>query len=135
MSVTTTLYQVDHHRRHGPRPALPGRTWARPSTDHADCVIARVEGELDAVLHDDFRELLRRCGRGGHRRVVLDLRATTFMSLRAAMILAAATTEAGPEDVEFRLVSGRKEVERALEVAGVRRQFRYYPTLGAALRP
>ncbi|MGW0181030.1 STAS domain-containing protein [Nocardia sp. NPDC003345] len=135
MSVTTTLYQVDRHRRHSPRPVAQGRTWARPSTDHSGCVIARVEGELDAVLHDDFRELLRRCGQGGHRTVILDLRATTFMSLRAAMILAAAKSDAWPEGVEFRLVSGRKEVERALEVVGVRHEFRYYPTLGAALRP
>ncbi|MEU4312967.1 STAS domain-containing protein [Nocardia sp. NPDC024068] len=135
MSVTTTLYQVDHHRKHSPRPSIPGRTWSRPSADHTDCVIARVEGELDAVLHDDFRDLLRRCGHSGYRRVVLDLRATTFMSLRAAMILASAKHDAWQVGVELRLVSGRKEVERALEVVGVRHQFRYYPTLGAALRP
>lgn len=132
MSVTTVLYQADQHR-HEPRPAAVGRMWSRRSTDHPDCVIARVEGELDAVLLDELRALLQHCRAGACRVVVLDLRATTFLSLRAAALLAAAKADAWRAGVEFRLVSGRREVERALEVAGVRGQFPYFPSLRAAL--
>ncbi|WP_051162098.1 STAS domain-containing protein [Nocardia brevicatena] len=95
-------------------------------------MIARVEGELDAVLHDDLRALLTGCHSVGCRVVVLDLRATTFMSIRTATMLAEAKLAAWRAGVELRVVSGRKEVERALAVAGVRHLFRYYPTMRAA---
>ncbi|WP_280399341.1 STAS domain-containing protein [Nocardia carnea] len=133
MSVTTALYQVDQHRRSDPRTAAGGRMWSRRSTERPDYLIARVEGELDAVGLDDFRALLGRCCREGCRVVVLDLRATTFLCLRAAAALAAAKSEAWRCGVELRLVSGRHDIERALVVTGVRHQFRYFPTLRTAL--
>ncbi len=94
--------------------------------------MARVEGELDAVLLDDLRALLVSCHSVGCRVAILDLRATTFMGIRAATMLAEAKLDAWRAGVELRVVSGRKEVERALTVAGVRHLFRYYPTLRAA---
>ncbi|WP_328392553.1 STAS domain-containing protein [Nocardia sp. NBC_00416] len=132
MSVTTASYQVGQHRKQGQR-AAAGHTWSRRSSENPGCVIARVEGELDAVLHDELRGLLARSGSALFRVVVLDLRATTFMSIRAAVMLAEAKADVWRAGVELRLVSGRKEVERALEVAGVRPQFRYFPSLRAAL--
>lgn len=133
MSVTATLYQVDQHRRRDPRQQAAARLWTHRSAEHPDCVIARVEGELDAVLHDDLRTVLGRCRSMLCRVVVLDLRATTFMSIRAAAGLTDAKADAWRAGVELRIVSGRKEVERALEVAGARPQFRYFPTLRTAL--
>ncbi|MEU1521705.1 STAS domain-containing protein [Nocardia rhamnosiphila] len=133
MSVTTARCQVDQQRRRDPRPVTTGRMWSRRSTEHPECVVARVEGELDAVLHEELRALLERCRAGLCRAVVLDLRATTFMSIRAAVILAEAKAAAWRAGVELRVVSGRKEVERALEVAGVRPQFEYFPSLNSAL--
>ncbi|MGW5386887.1 STAS domain-containing protein [Nocardia sp. NPDC003963] len=133
MSVTAASYQVDQHRRRDRRQSATDRLWSSRSTEHPDCVIARVEGELDAVLHDELRTVLGRCRSMLCRVVVLDLRATTFMSIRAAAVLADAKADAWRGGVELRVVSGRKEVERALEVAGVRPQFRYFPSLPAAL--
>lgn len=133
MSVTTARCQVDQQRKRDPRPVTTGRMWSRRSTEHPECVIARVEGELDAVMHDELRSLLERCRAGLCHAVVLDLRATTFMSIRAAVLLAEAKAAAWRSGVELRVVSGRKEVERALEVAGVRPQFRYFPSLSNAL--
>ncbi|MGW0007192.1 STAS domain-containing protein [Nocardia grenadensis] len=133
MSVTTARYQVDQQRKRDPRPVTTGRMWSRRSTEHPECVIARVEGELDAVMHDELRDLLERCRAGLCHAVVLDLRATTFMSIRAAVLLTEAKAAAWRAGVELRVVSGRKEVERALEVAGVRPQFRYFPSLSSAL--
>ncbi|WP_327147400.1 STAS domain-containing protein [Nocardia sp. NBC_01329] len=131
--MTAVLYQVDQHRRRDSRQQAAARVWSRRSTEYPDCVIARVEGELDAVLHDDLCTVLGRHRELLCRVVVLDLRATTFMSIRAAAVLADAKADAWQAGVELRVVSGRKEVERALEVAGVRPQFRYFPTLRSAL--
>lgn len=133
MSVTTALYQVEHHRGNDPRTAAAGRMWSRPSTERPDCSIARVEGELDAVGLDDFRALLAGCQRQGCRVVVLDLRATTFLCIRAAVALSEAKREAWRHGVELRVVSGRHDIERALQITGVRPQFRYFPTLRTAL--
>ncbi|MEV3963261.1 STAS domain-containing protein [Nocardia sp. NPDC050193] len=133
MSVTTARYQVDQQRKRDPRPVTTGCMWSRRSAEHPECVIARVEGELDAVMHEELRSLLERCRAGLSHAVVLDLRATTFMSIRAAVLLAEAKAAAWRAGVELRVVSGRKEVERALEVAGVRPQFQYFPNLNSAL--
>lgn len=132
MSVTATAYQLEESRRHEARLSYASRMWSRRSADHSECVIARVEGELDAVLHDDLRALLVACHSVGCRVAVLDLRATTFMGIRAATMLAEAKLDAWRAGVELRVVSGRKEVERALAVAGVRHLFHYYPTMRAA---
>ncbi|MEU1982883.1 STAS domain-containing protein [Nocardia sp. NPDC019395] len=134
MSVTTALCQVDQHRSNDPRTAAAGRMWSRRSADYPDCSIARVEGELDVVGLDEFRALLGRCSRAGCRVVVLDLRATTFLCIRAAASLADAKCDAWRSGVELRLVSGRKDIERALAITGVRHLFRYYPTLRTSLR-
>ncbi|WP_280424961.1 STAS domain-containing protein [Nocardia carnea] len=133
MSVTTALYQVEQHRGNDPRTAAAGRMWSRRSTEYPDCLIARVEGELDAVGLDDFRALLGRCQHDGCRVVVLDLRATTFLCIRAASALSGAKNDAWRHGVELRLVSGRRDIERVLQVTGARHQFRYFPTLRAAL--
>lgn len=133
MSVTTALYQVEQHRGNDPRTAAAGRMWSRRSIDNPDCLIARVEGELDAVGLDDFRALLEGCRHGGCRVVVLDLRATTFLCIRAASALSGAKRDAWGHGVELRLVSGRHDIERALQITGVRHLFRYFPTLRTAL--
>ncbi|MFI5720251.1 STAS domain-containing protein [Nocardia sp. NPDC051750] len=133
MSVTTTLYQVDQHRRSDPRATWAGRMWSRRSPDNPDCLVARVEGELDAVGLDDFRALLAGCHSAGCGVVVLDLRATTFLCIRAAAALAEAKSDAWRSGVELRLVSGRKDIERVLAITGVRHRFRFYPTLRASL--
>ncbi|ONM48790.1 STAS domain-containing protein [Nocardia donostiensis] len=134
MSATAALHHADELRRHEERTSHSSRMWSAYSNERANYVIARVEGELDAALDGDFKTLLARCRSGGCPVVILDLRATTFMGIRAAAALAAAKTRAWHEGTELRVVSGRKEVERVLEVAGVRPLFRYYPTMRAALQ-
>ncbi|WP_280236794.1 STAS domain-containing protein [Nocardia cyriacigeorgica] len=100
---------------------------------HGGCAVARVEGELDAALYDDFYDLVRKCLHTDRPIVVLDLRAATFLSIRSATLLASAKVDAAARGRDLRLVSGRKDVERVLEVAGVRPLFQHYPTLREAL--
>ena len=133
MSVTTALYQVEHQQSHDPRTAAASRLWSRRSTDRPGYVIARAEGELDAVLHNDFRALLTSCLADGCAALVLDLRATTFLSIRAAATVGDIAPDAARRGITMCVVSGRKEVERALQVSGARSCLRYYPTMREAL--
>ncbi|WP_280228201.1 STAS domain-containing protein [Nocardia cyriacigeorgica] len=65
--------------------------------------------------------------------VVLYLRAGGLLSIRSAALLVSAKADAAARGLDLRLVCGRKEVERVLEVTGVRHLFRHYPTMQAAL--
>lgn len=109
------------------------RMWSRPSCRRADYLIARVEGELDATLLRDFRDQLERCRRSQGPVAVLDLRATTFMCIRSAAMLAEAKAACWRSGTELRLVSGRKETERVLELVGARPLFCYYASMREAI--
>lgn len=117
----------DDHISHG------SRMWSRPSHRRAEYLLARVEGELDATLLPDFHDLLERCRRSQAPVAVLDLRATTFMCIRSAAMLAEAKAACWRSGTELRLVSGRKEVERVLELVGARPLFCYYASMRGAV--
>jgi anti-anti-sigma regulatory factor len=67
--------------------------------------------------------------------VVVDLRDTEFLSLRVAAMLRDAKVEAWAQRVDVRLLTGTREVERALDLVGVRPLFRYYLSIDQAARP
>ncbi|MDO3646333.1 STAS domain-containing protein [Nocardia mangyaensis] len=90
------------------------------------CWVLRAGCELDAARQPQFSALLARSIRSGARVVVLDLRGTDFLSIRVAALLGQAKSEAWGHGVELRLLTGGVEVERALELVGVRPLFRYY---------
>ncbi|MEC3918996.1 STAS domain-containing protein [Nocardia sp. CDC160] len=94
--------------------------------DHAhrvgvgDCMVVQVDGELDITGLDSFQRALSFAIAGGAPTVVVDLRRTRFLSLRNACALAAAMDDAFDADIETRLLTGRRQIERALEVTGAR---------------
>ncbi|MGW0640015.1 STAS domain-containing protein [Nocardia salmonicida] len=91
--------------------------------------------ELDAARMPRFCALLDRSVRSGARVVVLDLRDTEFLSLRVAALLGVAKADAWTRGVDIRLLTGSREVERALGLVGVRPLFRYYLSIEAASGP
>ncbi|MBF6175709.1 STAS domain-containing protein [Nocardia blacklockiae] len=95
--------------------------------------VVRVEGELDAAVAAMFGESVARAVDTTSRAVVLDLRRTRFLSIGSARALAAAKAAAATAGVDLRLVCGRREIERVLEITGMRPLFRYYATMQAAL--
>ncbi|MFI9503942.1 STAS domain-containing protein [Nocardia sp. NPDC052566] len=107
--------------------------WAHRIDRRHHCIVVRIEGELDAAVYPEFRTLLDRALNTPCHAVVIDLRAATFVSIRAAATLAPARDYALNRGVDLRVVTGRREVERALEVTGVRSAFCHYPTMRAAL--
>ncbi|MFE3446146.1 STAS domain-containing protein [Nocardia sp. NPDC059180] len=134
MSLVTEHHIAEQlHQLARPQHGRDIRRLSRQGSVHGGCAVARVEGELDAALYDDFYDLLRECLHADRPIVVLDLRAATFMSIRSATLLVAAKADAAARGLDLRLVCGRKDVERVLEVAGVRPLFRHYPTMREAL--
>ncbi|MGW4632003.1 STAS domain-containing protein [Nocardia sp. NPDC004415] len=99
------------------------------------CWVMVAGAELDAAHTPELRALLERSRRSGARVMVLDLRGTDFLSIRVAASLAEAKREAARHDIDLRLVTGRPEVERALDLVGVRPLFRYYSSIEAASAP
>ena len=97
------------------------------------CVVARVEGEIDAAAAGIFRRAIGQAVTASSRAVVIDLRGARFLSIATAGWLATAKRSAAGTGVDLRLVSGRPEIERVLDMTGVRPLFRYYPTMQLAL--
>ncbi|WP_067709894.1 STAS domain-containing protein [Nocardia yamanashiensis] len=105
-----------------------------PVTDPAhSCAVVRVEGELDAAVLPEFTEALERAMTSGSAAVVVDFRQTSFLSIGGASALAGAKESAEAVGVELRVVACRREIERVLEVTGVRPLFRYHSSVQAAL--
>ncbi|WP_336082744.1 STAS domain-containing protein [Nocardia sp. SSK8] len=98
----------------------------------AGCWVMVAGTELDAAHTPRLQSLLERSIRSGAEAMVLDLRATEFLSIRVAASLVAAKAAAAQHDIDLRLVAGGPEVERALLLVGVRQLFRYYTSVEAA---
>ncbi|WP_028476942.1 STAS domain-containing protein [Nocardia sp. CNY236] len=116
----------------GPEYRCDNRVWVQRVNRPCNCVVVRVEGELDAAVSGEFYHTVERALRTSCAAVVVDLQATRFLSLRVAMRLGALRTgESGGPDL--RIVAGGPGVERALEVTGVRSLFTHYSSVQMAL--
>lgn len=125
---------VDPSARPGGAHSQPdSRMWSQRVDRRRQCVVVRVEGEIDALVHDRFRETVEHATRAGCQAVVVDLRAARFLSIRTASALGTLRQRAACAGVDLRVVAGRAEIERALDVAGVRSLFFRYPSMRAAL--
>lgn len=124
-------YRSDGQHRAGLRPR--SRFWAQRMDRRRQCVVIRAEGELDAAALPEFRAMLERAVTARCHAVVLDLRATRFLSIRAAATIGAITNRAARGGPNVRIVSGRREVDRVLAVTGVRAICCDFPSMRAAL--
>lgn len=105
----------------------------RPHDRDHRCVVVRIEGELDALAQHRFCQALDNAVHSDCGAVVVDLRATLFMSLRAAAALGEVQIPAARRGIDIRVISGRPEIERSLELTGVRGRFHRYPSMHEAL--
>ncbi|MFG1796593.1 STAS domain-containing protein [Nocardia altamirensis] len=135
MSVSSALHEyADGVQRNGSGPAPRAtRSWAQRVDRQHECAVVRVEGELDAVAYPQFFSTMEGALRSDCRAVVVDLRAARFLSIRAAAMLGSMKHRAACDGIDVRLVAERREIERALEVAGVRPLFSRYSSMRAAL--
>lgn len=113
------------------------RTRDSERTDRGDTVAAhtviRVEGELDALMLPEFRQVLGQAIHAGPPVVVIDLRRTRFLSLGNALVLMCAADDATRAGIELRIVAGPREIDRVLTLTGVSYLVQIYPSLRSAL--
>ncbi|MEV6769732.1 STAS domain-containing protein [Nocardia sp. NPDC051030] len=103
----------------------PGRGAGRShGVGSLDCLVVQVDGELDITGLDEFRHALSYAIAGSPSALVVDLRRTRFLSLRNAAALAEAMDAALARNIETHLLTGRHQIERALEVTGARARAR-----------
>lgn len=135
MSASSALHEYTegvHRNGSGPAPRNR-RAWAQRVDRRHECMVVRVEGELDTTVCPRFFATVESAVRANCPAVVIDLRAARFLSIRAAATLGATRQRAACDGVDLRLVGGGPEVERSLEVSGVRPLFSRYPSMRAAL--
>lgn len=114
-------------------PGRSGRLSPEINDHLRQCTIVRVEGELDAAIFPEFSDALDRAVTSSSRAVVVDFRQTRFLSIGSAAALIGAKDIAAARGVDLRVVAGRREIERVLDVTGARPLFRYYASVQAAL--
>ncbi|WP_405164936.1 STAS domain-containing protein [Nocardia sp. NBC_01499] len=125
MSASSALHEhAEGVHRNGSVPRVDRRQ---------ECVVVRVEGELDAAASPQFFATIERAVRSNCHAVVIDLRAARFLSLRAASALGSVRQRAASDGTDVRIVAGQQAIERSLEVSGVRPLFSNYPSMRAAL--
>ncbi|MFD6161134.1 STAS domain-containing protein [Nocardia sp. NPDC060256] len=133
MSASSAVFEHAegvHRNGSGPR---AGHSWAQGVDRRQQCVVVRVEGELDAAASPQFFATIERAVRSNCHAVVIDLRAAKFLSLRTADGLGSVKRRAAGDGTDVRIVAGRQAIERSLEVSGVRQLFNHYPSMQAAL--
>ncbi|MFX0578007.1 STAS domain-containing protein [Nocardia nepalensis] len=124
-------FRSDGQHRAGSRPR--NRFWSQRVERRKQCVVVRAEGEVDAAALPEFRAMLERAVNTRCHAVVLDLRATKFLSIRAAATIGALTKQAAHGGPAVRIVTGSRDVDRVLAITGVRAVCCDFPTMRAAL--
>jgi anti-sigma B factor antagonist len=89
--------------------------------------------EIDIGNAEEVGAQLRAALRPGPAAVIADMSATRFADSSAIRVLLTAQDTAAADHADLRLVIPAPEVLRILQVLGVDRMFRIYPSLRAAL--
>ena len=95
---------------------------APPPPDGGHVVVAPA-GELDLSNDDRLEDEVRAHRRAGARRVVLDLRAVTFLDSSALRVLLSLRNAARRDGHELVLVPGPRAVQRVFELSRTRALF------------
>jgi anti-anti-sigma factor len=95
--------------------------------------LVSVSGELDLYVERGLRDSLAAADGQGLHTVVVDLSGASFMDSTICGILVGEAKRRRKSDGDLVLVSNGTRTSRVLEVAGIDRVIRMFPTLHAAL--
>ncbi|WP_227981314.1 STAS domain-containing protein [Nocardia spumae] len=129
----TAIAVVPHTTEFPATPDTPHRGLARDTVGPFRIVV-HVEGEADVSVIGDLRHALEYAAKRARHAVVVDLRNTSFLGIRAAAVLAATEDTCRAAGIELHMVAGSRPVERVLEVVGVGTRSRVHSSMYAALR-
>jgi anti-sigma B factor antagonist len=95
--------------------------------------VITASGELDLQAAPDLRDVLCRLVELGTRHCVVDLTDATFVDSTALGVLTGRVAHLRAEGGSLALVCSNESILRTIEIAGLDRAFRVYPTLAEAL--
>ena len=96
--------------------------------------VVAVRGELDLSGADRFRAALAaRPGRGGYRRLIVDLVGTTFIDSSGLGAIAAAAKRARDGGDDLVVVANDPRILRVFQLTGLDRSVAVVPSLDAAM--
>lgn len=121
MLATAVLERHFGEKRLRPGP-IPGEAGSPEAGSPAWCdtAVVIVAGDLDAALLPAFLEVLDRALTISCHSVVVDLSAVRFLSASAALALGPAQERAWRDHLDLTVLVTSREVERALDVTGMR---------------
>ena len=76
-------------------------------------------GDVDLSTVDEVRAQVEDLAAAGFKRVVLDLRQTTFLDSTGLRLVLDAHSASADDGTEFAVIAGPPEVQRAFELAGL----------------
>jgi anti-sigma B factor antagonist len=95
--------------------------------------LVSVSGELDLYVEPELRAALADASKLDVQTIAVDLNGVTFLDSTVCGILVGASKKLREEGRELVLVSNHPRVVRVLDVAGIDRVIRVFPTLHGAL--
>ena len=100
-----------------------------------DLALVSVTGELDLFVQPDLRDSMAAADRLGAHTVVVDLSGVSFLDSTICGMLVGEAKRLRGAGGELVLVTNGPPASRVLEVSGIDRVIRTYPTLHGALEP
>jgi len=101
--------------------------------EHAGCVVAVLQAELDIASAPALREELLGLLRPGASKLIIDLSAVTYADTSGIAVLVGAGRRAAPLGGWLRLASPTYEVTRIFSVTGMDRHFAIFGTVDEAV--
>lgn len=106
-------------------PAIPPEPFRLEVEPHRSTIALTAHGELDIATAETLRAKLHEVIEAGFRRIVLDLRAVSFIDSSGLRAILAARTSSSDAGVEFALIPGPEPVQRLFEITGTERMLRF----------
>jgi anti-anti-sigma factor len=104
------------------------------SERHQQILVIALAGSLDALTADQTQATIATELNGGEPQVVLDLSRVDFMSSSGIRMLLEMLKQSRGTGGDLRLAAAQPGVQRTLEIAGLVRLLKIYPSVGEAVR-
>ena len=103
------------------------------SEQHHQVVVIGLEGSFDALTADEARAKMQQQIDEGNQRIVLDLSRVDFLSSAGVRVLLQMLKRIRLLDGDLRLAAAQSSVEKTLEILGLVRVLKTYPSVAEAV--
>lgn len=101
---------------------------------HRQALVVSLAGSFDALTADEARKAIGTQIEDGQQRIVLDLSQVDFMSSAGVRVILEMLKSIRRMGGELRLAAAQSSVEQTLEISGLVRVLKTYPSVAAAVR-